>query len=120
MIEHIPTPAPAAPSLLNLAQAAKLLGSNHGDRPIHSATLTRWIVSGVKARDGSRLRLKALKLPGGWRVRPEDLEAFFIALTADRLADAGHDEGEPAPVKPPTNGSTKAASLATLKAARLI
>jgi hypothetical protein len=86
--------------MLNLSQAARLLGSNHDDKPVAPSTLTRWILSGVKLRGGGRLRLRALKLPGGWRIRPGDLDEFIERLTADRLADAGHHQGDDAPARP--------------------
>jgi hypothetical protein len=59
----------------------------------HPATLCRWITHGVRLCDGSRLKLPAVKSPGGWLVTPEDLDTFLDALTKDRL-------GEPAPTPP--------------------
>ncbi len=64
---------------LPLAQARRLIG-------VHPATGSRWILEGRLMRDSTRKRLAATRTPGGWRVRPEDLDAFLQAITADRLS----------------------------------
>jgi hypothetical protein len=51
----------------------------------HPSAVVRWIQKGTPLSTGSRLRLAAVRTPGGWRVRREDLEQFLEALTADRL-----------------------------------
>jgi hypothetical protein len=51
----------------------------------HPSAVVRWIQRGTPLSTGSRLRLAAVRTPGGWRVRREDLEQFLEALTADRL-----------------------------------
>ena len=51
----------------------------------HPSAVVRWIQKGTPLSTGSRLRLAAIRTPGGWRVRREDLEQFLEALTADRL-----------------------------------
>jgi hypothetical protein len=43
------------------------------------------------------LRLPAYRTPGGWRIKPEDLERFFQTLTADRLSPGTNDTPKPAP-----------------------
>jgi hypothetical protein len=78
----------------NLAEAARHLGAGRNGRPIHPATLTRWILDGVRLRDGGRLRLRAARLPAGWRTTASWLDEFIAALTADR---AGGPAGEPMP-----------------------
>jgi hypothetical protein len=62
----------------------------------HPATLTRWILKGRRLRDGSFRKLPATRFPGGWRVRPADLDAFLADLTADRLGAPD----QPAPRSP--------------------
>jgi hypothetical protein len=57
----------------------------------HPSAVVRWIQKGTPLSTGSRLRLAAVRTPGGWRVRPEDLEDFLEALTADRLRPGGEE-----------------------------
>ncbi len=37
----------------------------------------RWIMDGRRLRDGTLVRLEALRIPGQWRVRPEALSDSF-------------------------------------------
>lgn len=60
---------------LSAPTVAKKLG-------ISLVTVGNWIESGVTARDGSRVKLKAFRV-GRWRyVHPEDLEEFNSRLNA--------------------------------------
>jgi hypothetical protein len=52
--------------------------SNHPSAPI------RWITRGAVLSNGQRLKLQAVRTPGGWRIRRDWLDAFLAALTADR------------------------------------
>jgi hypothetical protein len=53
----------------------------------YSATaVTRWIEGGAKLRDGSRLRLRAVRFPAGWRTTDQWLAEFISALTADKTS----------------------------------
>src|SRR4051794_11661958 len=74
---------------LRPAKTAKMFPSFRGDRPTHSATVVRWMVEGVRLKDGSRLKLEAVRLPSGWVTTPSAVQRFIEALTADR-------SGEPA------------------------
>jgi hypothetical protein len=68
--------------------------TRRGGRPPHTSALTRWITKGTRLRDGCRLRLRALRTPGGWRVAEDSLHEFYGALTRDRLGvDARDDAG---------------------------
>jgi hypothetical protein len=49
---------------------------------------TRAILKGAALRDGSRIFLKATRLPAGWRIEREDLELFLSGLTAGWQADS--------------------------------
>ena len=70
---------------LTPAQAAKLVVSNRGNRrPVDPSTITRWIAKGAKLRCGGRIKLKAIRHPGGWLTRREWVEEFLDALTLDR------------------------------------
>jgi hypothetical protein len=84
-----------APAYRPLGQAIRRLGTGRGGRPIHVATATRWATEGVRLADGSRLRLKALRLPGRWVTTDEWVDEFTEALTADRIGQSA-----PAPPRP--------------------
>ncbi len=81
--------------LADLKTASRMAPGRDGS-PAHVATLTRWIVKGTRLRDGTRLRLEAVRTPGGWRTCRQWVEAFLRALTEDRL---GPDDG-PVPPAP--------------------
>lgn len=68
----------------NLVQITKKLPASRGGRPVHVATVTRWILEGARLRDGTRLRLRATRLPGRWVVEKVAVDEFLAALTADR------------------------------------
>ena len=55
--------------------------------PNHPATVTRHILRGVKLRDGSTVKLAALRTPGGWLVTAEAVDEFISAITRDRCGD---------------------------------
>jgi hypothetical protein len=75
------SPVPPQPFGRKLVEQARRLET-------HPNTLIRWIKSGVKLRDGSRLQLRATLTPGGWRLTDSDINMFYSALTADRLGQA--------------------------------
>lgn len=54
-------------------------------RRVGPKTIWRWIRSGVQISDGSRIRLRAAKLGGAWRIDPADLEEFSRRLTESAL-----------------------------------
>lgn len=72
---------------LTLSQVTRRFPPSRCGRPVHVATVTRWITEGARLRDGTRLSLRATRLPGRWVVEPEAVEEFLTALTADRSAD---------------------------------
>lgn len=80
-----------------LSQVAALCPPTKYGRPVHPSTVNKWITKGVKLRDKSRWRLLATKYPGGWMVRPEDLDSFLSRYTSDAL---GEDPSETAPAAP--------------------
>jgi hypothetical protein len=69
------------------AEVARNLGPGRNGRPIHPSSVIRWIVDSVRLSNGARLRLRASRLPGGWRINDDDLRDFVAAVTADRLSD---------------------------------
>jgi hypothetical protein len=50
----------------------------------HPSAVVRWMRQGAILSDGTRLFLRFVRLPGGYRVRPEWLNEFLSGLTADR------------------------------------
>jgi hypothetical protein len=72
-----------AQTYLGLAAAARLCPSNRMGKPVHPATLTRWIMRGIRLHDGTTLRLAAKRFPGGWATTRQDLDGFIDRLTAD-------------------------------------
>ncbi len=95
---------------LNLSQAAALFSPSRGDRPVHPATLTRWIVHGVRVGPNQFIRLEAIRFPGGWKTTEEAIERFLRRLTAAAL---GEDEAE---IEPAPMTKTRRAELARVDA----
>jgi hypothetical protein len=87
---------------LSLRQAAERTPPTKGDKPVHPSTVGKWVTRGVRLRDGSRLRLAAIRYPGGWKLTADSLAAFLDRLTADSLgedsASGPSDAPEPARV----------------------
>jgi hypothetical protein len=92
------------PKHFSLQQAARLFRSSRVDRdgneiPTHPATVSRWITTGVKAADGTRVRLEAVRSPSGWKVSRDAVDAFLARLTALALGDEAESaESADAPV----------------------
>jgi hypothetical protein len=98
--------------LIGLAEAARLCGRT-GRRGVgvHPATLTRWILRGVALRDGSRVRLRAVRVGQKWATRHEWVEEFIAATTAATIpADA-----EPSVRSPEQRDRDADAALAELR-----
>jgi hypothetical protein len=55
---------------------------------VSSSAPLRWLTRGVLLSDGSRLKLKSIRLPGSYRVKPVWLDAFLERLAEDRIGDA--------------------------------
>jgi hypothetical protein len=78
---------------LDLKAAARLIPGRN-NKPTSITTIWRWIANGVKLRNGSRLRLQAIRYPGGWRTRREWIDEFLDALTNDRIGQDQDDIGQ--------------------------
>ncbi len=70
-----------------LAQAVRRVPSTKGNRPVHTSTMVRWITKGVKAANGTVVRLEARRFPGGWKVADQAIEEFLDKLTAAALSE---------------------------------
>jgi hypothetical protein len=55
----------------------------HDGRPVSPAAILRWIRAGVKTKDGRRIKLQAIRTPGGWLTRADWIDAFLDSLTCD-------------------------------------
>jgi hypothetical protein len=84
--------------LAPLRELIKKIPTGRADHP-HIASAIRWATVGVRSRNGSRVRLQAIKTPAGWLSRPEWLAEFFNSLTADRIEGTTPDE-RPLPASP--------------------
>jgi hypothetical protein len=82
---------------LSVRKTAAKIASTKTNNSVHPSTINKWITRGVKLPDGSNLKLRAVKYPGGWKIREEDIQVFLDAYTAAAL---GEDPSEPAPATP--------------------
>lgn len=80
-----------------LSEVGRRLPSFRNNKPVHPATITRWILEGVRLQDGSRLKLAAKRLPGGWVVSDEAVAEFIDRLTRDRAGEPATSSPPPAP-----------------------
>ncbi|AWM39110.1 hypothetical protein GobsT_26140 [Gemmata obscuriglobus] len=82
--------------LISLAQAAAKFPGHRGAARLHPATLTRWILNGVRARDGRRVKLEAVRAGTRWLTSEPALRRFSDALGG---SDGSHATA-PAPCGP--------------------
>lgn len=68
------------PPYLSPAQVGRLYSRD--GKPLHPTTVARWILRGAATRAGKRIRLAALRRPGGWLILQADVEAFLAELGA--------------------------------------
>jgi hypothetical protein len=66
--------------LITLAQAATRYPGHRGAKRLHPATLTRWILTGVRAIDGRRVKLEAQRIGCRWLTSEAALQRFAEAL----------------------------------------
>jgi hypothetical protein len=78
----------ANPDQLTVSQVCARLPGSRGARRVCPSTVTRWILAGCPARDGTRVRLAATRAGSRWLVRESDLQVFFAALGADPSSTA--------------------------------
>ena len=72
----------AEPNLLTVSQVCRKYPGARGAKTLTPSTVTRWILSGCPARDGSRVRLSATRCGARWLVSPAALSDFFTALAS--------------------------------------
>jgi len=71
----------ATETKIPLAVAAAETPPARNGRKTHLSTLLRWIFTGAKAPDGTRVRLEAIRLGGRWFTSREALQRFAERLT---------------------------------------
>ncbi len=71
-----------------LRQAAGLIPPSHTNKPVSLSCLIRWVVTGVKGPNGSRVRLEAVRFGGRWLTSSPALERFVAALTPNFNPDS--------------------------------
>jgi hypothetical protein len=75
---------------LSLSQAARRVPPTKNDRPVHASTISRWVRLGCKLGDGTIIKLRATRFPGGWKVTEEALDEFLGRLTRAALGESGY------------------------------
>ena len=81
MADTTSTPLNGEP-LISLGQAASHYPGHRGAERLHPATLTRWIIRGVRALGGQRVRLEAIRVGCRWLTSEAALARFAEALGA--------------------------------------
>lgn len=71
------------PDLLTVSQVCRRFPGARGAKHVTPSTVTRWILVGCPARNGTRVKLVATRCGARWLVRPADLDSFFAALKGD-------------------------------------
>jgi len=95
--------------LLTVPQVCRRIPGARGNEGVSPSTITRWILSGCPARNGTRVRLAATRAGSRWLIRAADLDAFFAALAAT----------DPSPPPPPTRSDTQRLAASARAAAEL-
>src|SRR5262249_30422050 len=72
----------SASDYLTPSQAARII-PNAGRHPSPEAVI-RWISKGAMSRNGSRIKLQAIRSPKGWLTTREWISDFLTALTKDK------------------------------------
>jgi hypothetical protein len=86
---------------IGLGEAARLFERRAG-KPVHTATLTRWAAKGVRAPDGSRVRLEAVWIGN----------ALFTSRAALVRFVESQQPSPPATTAPPTPARRQRAAAA--------
>jgi hypothetical protein len=81
------------------AEIAQSLPPSRAGRPVHTSTIARWRSPGVRCRDGSRITLRAVRLPACWATTIEAVQEFFAAVTAEKSGQAAPPPAIRAPAR---------------------
>lgn len=77
-----------ATEFMTPSAAARSISSRYIGKKTNPSTITRWICRGVGLTNGGRLKLKAIRQPGGWLIKKAWVEEFFDVLTRDRTGES--------------------------------
>lgn len=66
---------------LALTAIAKILPNAYSGKPVNIATVLRWVLTGIKLPDGTRVKLQAARLGGRWVSTPGAVKRFVMAQT---------------------------------------
>jgi hypothetical protein len=91
---------PFAKDQLTLSQAARRLPKLRGDHPVSPSTLWRWYRHGLRACDGTVVRLEVWRV-GGQTFTSEDALRRFFARLGPARRESEPENGAPAQ---PTTG----------------
>jgi hypothetical protein len=105
------------PELLTIPQICRRLPGARGARHVNPSTVARWILTGCPARDGTRVRLTAIRCGGRWLVRPDDLDTFFAMLGGDPASASPPAVATPPAPTPAARRRATEAALHKLEAA---
>lgn len=77
-----PIPLLADGPLITAAEVAARFPGARGAARLHPATVTRWILKGVRGPGGRRVRLEAVRVGSRWMTTQAALARFAAALAA--------------------------------------
>ena len=67
--------------VISLSEAAGIIPAFRPGKHTHPSVLTRWILAGVKTRDGRSVHLRAARCGGRWITSREAIQEFLDAQT---------------------------------------
>ena len=77
-----------AEGAIGCAEAARLFGTFRSGRPCHPATMSRWCITGVRGRDGRRVKLEHFR--GAGKLMTSKAAIFrFLAAQQEPAETAG-------------------------------
>jgi hypothetical protein len=69
-------------TLISLSAVSATFPGSRGAVRVHPATVTRWILSGVRSPFGDRVRLEAVRVGHRWMTSREAVRRFVMETTA--------------------------------------
>ncbi len=97
-----------AEGAIGCAEAARLFGTFRSGRPCHPATISRWCISGVRVRDGRRVKLEHFR--GAGKLMTSKQAIFRYLAIQQEPAESAQHEKIPIPTPSERRRSIEAAS----------